>query len=128
MGSHSLKGFNPGVSIEEIYDLFRHDGITPEWLHCLKNGETKIYSDGYGIVNLIKENGILFVNSGTIGDRLFTREMLKDLSIISRAKGTVIISSTVKSIEKFMQNIGYNYDDELQAYIKRSNKWEQAQQ
>ena len=114
-----MKGFKNNICFNEIYKLFDGVGITREWLHCIKNGATKIYNNGYGIVNLFTLDGVLYVNSGSVDDGKFTTEMLKDLIRLAKLDGNIFIASDVVEIEPYMKKLGFIYDRDIRTYIKR---------
>ena len=101
----------------ELEPIFRGVGITPNWLHALAVGYTKTYN-GYGIVNYYVEDGICMMNSGTIANGRFTKEMLKDMIRINRQYEKCIIYSERHEISRYMAKLCYTHDKANNLYIR----------
>ena len=97
--------------------IFKGVGITPNWLHALAHGKTKVY-DGYGVVNYIEENGICMINSGTIDNGRFTMSMLKDMVRLKDSFKKVIIYSERHEIARYLAKDGFRHDKDNNLYIK----------
>ena len=50
-----------------VEKFFKDVGITQNWLYALANGDTFVYGDC--ILNYYHENGVVVINSGSIGDK-----------------------------------------------------------
>lgn len=97
--------------------FFKDVGITPNWLYALSNGETFIYDDC--ILNYYIADGVLVVNSGSIGDAMFNKSILAHIKKIIETYSCVIISSSVESISEHMvARYGFTYDKKTLTYKK----------
>lgn len=97
--------------------IFRKTGITPNWLYALSHGFTKIY-DSYGIVNKCYDGDVCVINSGTIDNGQFTREMIRDIMRIGKSENRCIIYSERHEIKDYMAKNGFVHYPEKNLYIK----------
>lgn len=105
----------------ELDSLFGEHGITKNWFHALRNGETLLYyhnKKAIGIVNFQNINGIVVVNSGHISDK-FPKEMIKAIKEKCYQADKAIIQSLNISISSAMlKRYGFSYNSERQYYSK----------
>lgn len=99
-----------------VESIFKDIGISPNWLHALSIGYTKIY-DG-AILNYYIENNVCIINSGSIDNKRFSKTMIADIIKLIKSHKKAIISSEVGSIEKFLQKYGFYRDEKRKLYIK----------
>ena len=95
-----------------VESIFRGIGITPNWLHALAFGLTKIYNDGC-LLNYYCVDGICVINSA--GDK-FNKSILRDIKTLIDEYDSVVISSSQMSIEKYMAKYGFSYDSKSKVY------------
>ena len=118
-----LDGFTSDIRIDKIYPCFISGGITKHWLFLLRHGRTKIYDNGYGIINIYEHDGITYINSGSIKDGRFIIDMLKDLKRIVSGDEPMVVMSMVEGIASHMKKYGFKYNKEKYCY-ERNAQWE----
>ena len=100
-----------------VESFFKDVGITPNWLYALANGETFIY--GECLLNYYKLDGILVINSGSVGNSKFNKSILAHIRRVIESHRCVIISSSAESISEHMvARYGFIYDKETLTYRK----------
>jgi hypothetical protein len=113
------------TSIAEIFteldSLFGEYGITKNWFHALKNGESFLYYENFkviGIVNIQNISGTILVNSGHKGDK-FPLSMVKTIRQHCINSDKAIIQSLNITISSAMlKRYGFSYNSERQYYSK----------
>jgi hypothetical protein len=107
-----------------LENVFNDIGITKNWFKALCLGDTKLYNDGYDIVNYYVEDGICIINSGSRNNRPFTLDMIKDIITIVKQHDKVILSSSVKSMATHIERkYGGYYNVDKSVYYKGDFKW-----
>lgn len=105
------------ADFEEIEPMFRDVGISKEWLQALVHGETKTYNRDT-ILNYWVQDGICVINSGSIANARFCKSILKDIKDLITSHERVIISSSVDSIEGYLNKQGFRYNKQIKTYSK----------
>ena len=100
------------------------DGIelTKEWSELIESGDTYFYSEGCSIMNCHIHNGIYVINSISLKDDKFSKKLLKDAITILKTHKNVIITSTVLSINPYLERKGFTYNNKIKAY-ERGVTW-----
>ena len=98
--------------------LFSEVGITPNWFYALAHGHTRLYNDNQLILNYYVLDGMCIVNSGSVGDAAFPKSMLRDIKELIGTYENMIISSSVLSIEPYLNKYGFRYNSENRTYIR----------
>lgn len=107
-------------SLEQFTQLVRifNNNFTDTWLYCLANGDTYFYPEHDGIVNILYDNDICCINSGTYKNKTFSKSMIKRIINTVKANDKVILQSTNKGIVRFCEKMGGKYNSELKMYSK----------
>ena len=93
MGKEKLKLEN--CTLDELFPK----GLSKNWKYALSVGTTKYYKNG--ILNYYIENDILVINSGTISNKKFNKELLRDIKKLIISHDKVIVSSSNQNIAQY---------------------------
>ncbi len=100
-----------------VESIFKHHGISPNWLHGLAHGFTRVYNDNT-ILNYYIENEVCVINSGSINNTRYCKSIIRDIIHLIKSNNKVIISSEVSSIAKFLSKYGFKRDESNNLYSK----------
>lgn len=104
--------------LSSVENLFKDYGITPNWLYALIHGYTKLYDDNTLILNYYINDDVCVINSGSVGDKRFSPSIIKDIMRLVAKYDKVVLSSSVREINGYMNKLNFRYNEEMKSYIR----------
>ena len=102
--------------MERLYKLFGEDGIDGSWLYSLTFGNNIYYNMDTELLSYHYDEGILYINSISIGDKKFSTQLLRDMLILLKKNEKVVCCYTGTPTKNFMKR--HNLIKEGNMYYK----------
>ena len=109
------------TDISEVFTLLEKTfsgGITPNWVSALAKGKTKTYKDGSLLNYYVADDGVCYINSGSIGNAHFKVPILRDLHYLGKKYKEIILYSEVDKLEPYLKKMGFKRDKAQNLYIR----------
>jgi len=101
---------------KELVPFFR-ETIPDGWLYSLGVGNNTIYN-GDTLLSWYMLKDICIINSISVKDKRFCKEILRDINFLIETNNKVAISSTVESIERYLKKRNFSYNRDNKTYTK----------